>query len=305
MNTLMARPTKFHNETTVSNIPILDTHQHLIYPDKWPYSWTKDIPQLAGRAFHYGDYLQAIEGTGIAGSIFMETSPDDPHWHDETQFVDQLSRRPGSLICGLIANCRPEDKDCFPKFLESIRNDRLVGLRRFLHAVPDKTSQPAHFVENLRLLEKHRLTFDLCVLPRQIPLAIRLARECPKVQFILDHCGVPDVAAGALDPWRDLIRQLAQLPNVACKISGVLAYAKPGEANADAVRPFVDHCLNVFGWDRVVWGSDWPVVLMTSTLRDWVVVSREIVSGEREVNQRKLFHENAARIYGVQLSSME
>jgi predicted TIM-barrel fold metal-dependent hydrolase len=282
-------------------IPILDTHQHLIYPEQWPYSWTRNIPQLAGQPFRYDDYLRAITGAGIAGSLFMETTPDDPHWLAEAPFVDQLSRQPGSLIRGLIANCRPEDKEGFSKFLESMRPDRIVGLRRILHAEPDEVSQPAHFVENLRFLEKYGLTFDLCVLPRQIPLAIRLAWECPNVQFVLDHCGVPDIAAHALDPWRELVRQLAQLPNVACKISGVLAYCRPGKANAEAVRPFVEHCLNVFGWDRVVWGSDWPVVQITSTLRDWVAVSREIVSRESEANQRKLFYENAARIYAVKM----
>lgn len=280
-------------------IPVLDTHQHLIYPERWPYSWTKDIRQLAGKAFHYGDYLQAIAGTGIVGSLFMETTPDDPHWREEASFVDQISRQPGSLIRGLIANCRPEDDEEFSRFLENLPSNWIVGLRRILHVESDELSQRPQFVENIRRLEKHGLTFDLCVLPRQIPLAIRLARECPNVQFILDHCGVPDIAGQALDPWRGLVQQLAQLPNVACKISGLLAYCQPGKANAAAVRPFVEHCLNVFGWERVIWGSDWPVVQITSTLRDWVEISREIVSRECEDNQRKLFYENAARLYGI------
>lgn len=285
------------------SIPILDTHQHLVYPDRWPYSWTTDIPQLAGRAFRYDDYLQAIEGTGITGSLFMETSPDDPHWREETRFVESLSREPGSLIRGIIANCRPEDREGFAPYLDSILNDRLKGLRRILHVVPDELSEPPHFADNLRLLARHSLTFDLCVLARQLPIAARLARACPEVQFILDHCGVPAIAERNFDSWRNHINQVAELSNVACKISGVLAYCRPEQANTEAVRPYVEHCIEAFGWDRVVWGGDWPVVTMTSSLRDWVGVTRELISTESEENQRRLLHQNAGRIYGVQLES--
>jgi len=284
------------------SIPILDTHQHLIYPERWPYSWTRDIAELTGKPFHYDHYLDAIEGTGIAATVFMESTPDDPYWQEETRFVENLSRQPDTLIRGLIANCRPEDKDGFVPYLESILSDRLVGLRRFLHAVPDETSEPAHFVENIRRLAPHHLTFDLCVFARQLPIALRIAKACPEVQFILDHCGVPAIADGAMDPWRAGIRELAALPNVACKISGVLAYCKPGQANTETVRPYVEHCIESFGWDRVVWGGDWPVVTLTSTLRDWVAVSRELVRGESEEHQHKLFHLNAERIYRVALN---
>ena len=280
------------------SIPITDTHQHLIYPDQWPYSWTDGIPQLAGKAFRYADYQRAIAGAGVTKTIFMETSPDDPHFTAETRFVYELAAQPGSLIAGVIANCRLEEPG-FEKYLAGILHPKLVGLRRILHVVPDELSQQSGFVENVRLIGRQGLTFDMCFLARQLPLALELARKCPGTQLILDHCGVPDVAAQALDPWRENIRALAALPNVACKISGVMAYAKPGEANAAAVRPFVEHCLEQFGWDRVVWGGDWPVCNMTTTLGNWVAVSREIVCLAAVADQEKLFFRNADRIYGL------
>ena len=281
------------------SIPITDTHQHLIYPDRWPYSWTDGIPQLVGKGFRYADYQEAIAGTGITKAIFMETSPDDPHFQSETKFVYELAAQPGSMIAGVIANCRPEDKSGFGQYLESIQHAKLVGLRRILHVVPDELSTSSHFAENLRQLPKYGLTFDLCFLARQLPLALALARRCENVQFIMDHCGVPDVAAQALEPWRLDISALAALPNVACKISGVLAYGSAAQANADGVRPFVEHCLEEFGWDRVVWGGDWPVCNMTTTLASWVSVSRELVRDADAADQEKLFHRNAARIYGL------
>ena len=270
---------------------IIDTHQHLIYPDRWPYSWTKGIPQLAGRGFRYEDYLREIEGTGICGAVFMETTPDN--WRDEAGHAYELAGRKDSLIAGVIANCHPEEPG-FEKYLESIQHPKLVGLRRICHVEPDEFSRQPQFIENVRHL---RLTFDLCFLARQLPIAAELVRECPDVQFILDHCGVPDIANGALDPWREHLRQLSRLPNVACKISGVLAYCKPGQATTAVVRPYVEHCLECFGWDRVVWGSDWPVCNLTTRLRQWVATTHEIVQHADETNQKKLFHENAKQIY--------
>lgn len=278
-------------------IPILDTHQHLIDPALGAYSWSNGIPQLAGRNFDYADYLKAIEGTGITQTAFMETTPDN--WRAETPHVYGLAAQPGSLIRGVISNCHPEDDD-FAEHLQSISHPRLSGLRRICHVEPDDFSRSPKFRENVRLAGRQGLTFDLCFFERQLPIALELIRSCPEVQFILDHCGVPDIAAGNLDPWRGYLGDLAAEPNVACKISGLLAYCKPGHATAAAVRPFVEHCLESFGWKRVVWGGDWPVVTMTSTLSDWVAVSRELVRGEDESNQRRLFHENAERIYGIQ-----
>lgn len=275
-------------------IPILDTHQHLISPELMPYSWTNGVPQLENRAFGHEDYLHQIEGTGITGTIFMETTPDV--WRAEAPFVYGLAAREDSLIRGVIANCRPEDEG-FEAYLDEIENPKLVGLRRIGHVEPDELSQSPRFIENVRRLGRANLTFDLCFAARQLPLAANLARVCPDIQFLLDHCGNPDIANGEWDLWSANIRQIAQLPNVACKISGVLAYCKPDEATTEVVRPYVEHCLESFGWNRVVWGSDWPVCNLTTTLAQWVKTSREIVQSASETEQRQLFWGNAERIY--------
>jgi predicted TIM-barrel fold metal-dependent hydrolase len=280
-----------------SEIPILDTHQHLIYPEKFPYSWTAGVPALAGRGFRYDDYLRAAEGTGISGTLFMEAGVADPHWHEETRFVHTLAQEAGSLIQGIIAGCRPEHESGFEAYLESVLSSRLVGLRRILHVEPDELSRRPRFAANVRLLEKYHLTFDLCVLARQIPLAIELVRKCPRVQFILDHCGVPDIASGSMDPWRQYIREIAELPNVACKISGVVAYCASGRDLLETVRPYLDHCLEQFGWERVVWGSDWPVCMSRGDLRTWVDITRRLIAKADEGDKRKLLRDNAIRIY--------
>jgi predicted TIM-barrel fold metal-dependent hydrolase len=171
------------------------------------------------------------------------------------------------------------------------------GFRRVLHTEPDDLSAAPGFAENVARLGRHGLTFDLCTLPRQLPVVAGLVRKCPDVQFILDHCGIPDVKSGGLDPWRDHIRQLAAMPNVACKVSGVVAYGDPEGWTVDDLRPFVDHAIACFGFDRLVWGSDWPVCTLTADLGRWVAASHALVADASADERARLFGGNAIRLY--------
>jgi predicted TIM-barrel fold metal-dependent hydrolase len=281
------------------NSPIIDTHQHLIYPYTGLYSWTHGLDALDGKPFHIEEYRRLAQPAGIVGSIFMEASPDD--WRAEFAHIAQLASQPESGMVGIVANCRPEEEG-FEQYLESIRTEKLVGLRRICHTEHDDLSRQPRFAQNVRHVGTLGLTFDLCFLARQLGIALELARKCPGTQFVLDHCGVPDIAGGIMDSWRSAIRDVAALPNVACKISGVLAYCGPGNATEQAVRPWVEHCIACFGWDRLVWGSDWPVCNIRSSLTDWVEISRQIVQSASEEEQAKLFQKNALHLYGVQLS---
>ncbi|MGD7654747.1 MAG: amidohydrolase family protein [Verrucomicrobiales bacterium] len=277
------------------SIPIIDTHQHLILADRWPYSWTKDAPALAGKVFDYAAYQKAIEGTGIEATVFMETTPDDPHWHEESVLVDGMSREPGSLIRGMILNCRPEH-DGFADYLDGIADLRVSGLRRFLHAAPEGTVESPYFLPSLKELGRRGLPFDLCVFESQLALAEKIARACPDTRFVLDHCGVPKIDGGRFKDWARGISALAKVDNVVCKISGVFAYCPEGEATTARVRPYVEHCIEAFEWDRVVWGSDWPVVTVTSSLRAWVESTREILASEDAHHPAKRLHRNAGEV---------
>lgn len=282
--------------TAAVSIPILDTHQHLIYADRLHYSVATTVPALTGRSFRYEDYVAATEGTGIASTLFMETTADP--WREEFALVQEIAEQPGSLIRGIIAQCPPELATEFQPWLEAHLDHGLcAGIRRICHTEPDQFSLQPAFVSNVRLLGAYGLPFDLCFLGRQLPVAMKLARLCPGTQMILDHCGIPDIAGGEWESWKKSIFELAALPNVHCKISGLLAYCRPHEATLDTVRPYVEHCITCFGWERVVWGSDWPFCNQTTTVDHWVAVSRELVRGESEQNQHNLFRENARRLY--------
>jgi predicted TIM-barrel fold metal-dependent hydrolase/L-rhamnose mutarotase len=270
---------------------IVDTHLHLVYLDKLSYPWLDGAPALK-KQWDATAYFKEAGPLGIETALHMEVDVAEKDMEAETRFV--LGVHP--QIGGAIAAARPENENFAGTLDRLAAMAGVKGIRRVLHTQPDELSQSARFAENVRRLETTGLSFDLCVLARQLPIGRALVSKCPEVQFILDHCGVPDVAGGGLDPWREEIRRLAELPNVAAKISGVVAYAKP-DWTTDDIRPYVEHVIECFGWDRVVWGSDHPVCTLTANLTRWVETTRALISGASQSEQARLLHRNAERIY--------
>ncbi|MEW5974386.1 MAG: amidohydrolase [Acidobacteriota bacterium] len=278
---------------------IIDTHQHLWDVDRFSYSWCQGIPAL-NRSFFMSEYLQATQGIDLEQSVHVEADVDEPFLLDETLEVLQLASERDNPLQGVVAGGRPEQPG-FENYLKRIAgHPNLRGIRRVLHTQPDELGRSASFLQGVRLLEHYGLSFDLCVLSRQLPIAIQIVRSCPGVQFILDHCGVPPVREQQLDPWREHIHRISSLPNVACKISGLVAYADPERWTPEDLRPFVEHAIACFGWDRIMFGSDWPVCSLSAPLKRWVDTLTVLTQDADPVDRIKLFSENARRVYRLE-----
>lgn len=284
-------------------ISLLDTHQHLVYREKASYGWTKDIPPLAEGNFTLDDYKTLTEGLGIGGTLFMETGVDDPDYQQETRFVKSLAENDDNGMIGLISSIRPESDEAFETWLEETIEMGVVGYRRILHVMPDDTSQSDIFRKNVRKIGVSGKTFDICFLPGQLPIACELAKACENTKLILNHCGVPDIAGNGLDPWRQDIKALAQIPNVICKLSGLMAYCAPGTSSLETIEPYVDHVLNCFGPNRMVWGSDWPVVNLAKGLPEWIAVTRKILGKLSADEASSIAYGTAQIVYKVKIQS--
>ena len=284
-------------------ISLLDTHQHLVYREKASYGWTKDIPPLAEGNFTLDDYKTLTEGLGIGGTLFMETGVDDPDYQQETRFVKSLAENADNGMIGLISSIRPESDEGFETWLEETIAMGVVGYRRILHVMPDDTSQSDIFRNNVRKIGVSGKTFDICFLPGQLPIACELAKACENTKLILNHCGVPDIAGDGFDPWRQDIKALAQIPNVICKLSGLMAYCTPGTSSLETIEPYVDHALNCFGPNRMVWGSDWPVVNLAKGLPEWIAVTRKILGKLSADEASSIAYGTAQTVYKVKIQS--
>lgn len=274
----------------------IDTHQHLIFRDRLGYGWTAGLPALAAGDFTVADYQALTVGAGVAATLFMECGVDDGDWQAEARFVAGLVADPANRMLGQIAGCRPEE-DGIEGWLDECADLHVVGLRRILHVVSDEMSQSAQFRASLRAIGRRGLPFDLCFLARQLPVARALLAACPDQHFVLDHCGVPDIAGGDFAAWAAEIRALAAFPNVVCKLSGITAYCAPGAATGAAVAPYVAHVLDCFGADRVLWGSDWPVVNLGAGLPAWIAISRSLLAGLSDTERHAVAQGTARRVY--------
>lgn len=279
----------------MTQITRIDTHQHLVLPNRFQYPWTEKYESLQGQ-FSLEDYQVASRVCGIQGTLFMEADVLEAQAGDEAHYFCQMAEQAANGVWGVIASGRPEYEG-FENYLDGIEHPRLKGIRRVLHVVPDEISQRPIFRQHIAALAERNLSFDLCARSNQLPLVAELVDACPETQFILDHCGGPDIAHGQLEAWAAELKRLAQRVNLVVKISGLPAYCPPGQANAATLRPWVETTIETFGWDRCLWGGDWPVCTLNGTLRAWCAALDEILAGESESNQSKLYVENARRIY--------
>lgn len=279
----------------------IDTHQHLLYPEKFGYSWVDDLPELQG-PFPIEAYEKAAEGCGITHSLFMEVDVDPGQQTAEAHFFSKLFTDNGNYINGIIAKCLPESTD-FLEGLDAIRSPALKGIRRVLHTQPDALSTGPEFRRNIAALAGEGLTFDLCVTQKQLGIALDLVRACPDTSFILDHCGVPSIGehtspeSESWQQWRSGIQALAAQGNVAGKFSGITAYASAGQRTVDGMRPYLTEMLEAFGSTRILWGGDWPVCNLADGLRPWSEISDRLLAELSTDEQQAICIENAERIY--------
>jgi predicted TIM-barrel fold metal-dependent hydrolase len=274
---------------------ITDTHCHIIDRSRLAYPWLAGAPAL-DRDWPAAAYQGEARRVGISRALHMEVDVAEPDIARETAFVEALAREEGSLFAGVIAACRPE-ADGFGEELARAQDRPLVkGFRRVLHVVPDALSQSATFRGNIRRLARADLPFDLCMLARQLPLAIELVDAAPGVRFVLDHCGVPDIAGGGWTSWSRDVAALAERPNVSAKISGVVAYAAP-DWTADGLARWIGHVVECFGAGRLVWGGDWPVCTLGGGLSAWVAATRAILAQASADERAAIYARNAERIW--------
>ena len=281
-----------------ATMPIVDTHQHLWDLSRFKLPWLHGAPKL-DHSFLMKDYRQATEGLNIVKSVYMEVDVEPSQQVAEADYILDLIRQGGTPLVAAVIARRPGSEG-FAEFLARYHDQPAIkGLRRVLHGAdtPPSHCLDKRFVDDIRLLGKAGLSFDLCMRPAELGDAARLIDACPDTSFILDHCGNASVRAKDLSGWKAEIGRIAERKNVVCKVSGIVASAAPGPWTADDLAPIVNHVMDEFGPDRVVFGGDWPVCTLAATFLQWVNALQAIVANRSHAEQKKLFHDNAVRVY--------
>lgn len=298
-------------EEAPRSVPIIDTHQHLWDLGRVQLPWVPLVPHL-NRNYLPKDYAQAAEGLGIVKTVYMEVNAAEQSQQAEADYVLDICRRGDTpMTAAVIGGCPAADH--FRSYILQFKDSPYVkGIRQILRK--GELYADVKFRRGIQFLGERGLCFDLCQGPDYLREAAGLIDACPGTRFVLDHCGNADVKSflppGKDEPaarvaqrrqqaqqWRLGMAAMAQRKNVVCKISGIIASAPKGAWAPEQLAPIVRHCLEVFGPDRVMFAGDWPVCTAVATLREWVGALKQIVADP--VQQRKLFHDNAARFYAL------
>lgn len=294
-------------------LPIIDTHQHLWDLTRFQLPWLSGAPAL-NRSFVLADYAAATAGSNVVQTVYMEVDVAPEQQVDEAEMLIQLCADPATVTAGAVISGRPADPDFVAYMAQFQDQPAIKGVRQVLHVpeTPRGYCLSADFLAGVRHLGQLGRSFDICLRPSELADAVKLAKACPETRFVLDHCGNadPNIVNGSARPaardpfahtgeqWMDDMADLGQLENVICKISGIVARTQPGWKPAD-LAPTVNHCLDAFGPDRVVFGGDWPVCTLGASFKEWADALRAIISHRSEEAQRKLLHDNAAAFYGL------
>ena len=286
----------YQRGTPVEKFPIIDTHVHLWNPKQLRYPWLDKVPAL-NRPYLLKDYISASGELAIKSMVFMEC---DVHMDDglkEAEWITELAKTEPK-IKGIVAYAPLERGEQAEPFIEKLANNPFVkGLRRLIQYESTDFCIEPEFVSGVRMLSRYGLSFDICIFHPQLSNTIRLVEQCPDVQFVLDHIGKPDIKNQLFDPWKQEIKRLATLPNVCCKISGMVTEADFKTWMPTDLQPYIEHVITCFGFDRVMYGSDWPVATQASSYLLWFRTLKNAVSGCSAEEQQKLFQSNGSRFY--------
>ena len=276
---------------------MIDAHHHLWKLSRADYGWIGGgrNPGVAPieRDYLLEDFRALAADNGIAGSIAVQAAQTVA----ETRWLLQQARESRGLIKGVVGWIDMEAADA-PDELSRLAQDTLLrGIRPMLQDIPDVEwiLQPK-IVPALRAVMELDLSFDLLVRPAHLKAAHAMLTRYPDLRAIVDHGGKPEIAEGHWQPWADDIGRIARETSAFCKLSGLVTQARAGWIPSDLQR-YAMHLIECFGAERLVWGSDWPVMLLNADYHGWIAVAKQFVASQSQSDRSAIMNDNAIRFY--------
>lgn len=278
------------------NFPIVDTHVHLWDPAHLRYPWLGDS-EILNTPHLPADFRKACGPVSVERIVFVQCECVPEQCVDEATWVSSLSRQ-DARIQGIVAQASLESGDAIRPTLEALAaNPQVKGIRRLLQPESVDFCLQPDFIRGVHLLPTYGLSFDICIFHRHLANILKLVQQCPEVSFILDHIGKPDIKGQVFEPWKAELKTLAAFPNVWVKMSGLITEADLEHWKKEDLKPYIDHVVNCFGVNRVMYGGDWPVSRLAGDYPDWVEALDWAIQDLPDVDKRKLYRDNAIAFY--------
>jgi L-fuconolactonase len=271
---------------------VIDAHLHSWRLDRGDYEWlSAEAPDL-NRDFGIEDWRAVAGACGVTGGVLVQATPTAA----ETAFMLELADRASDQILGVVGWAELDAADAVAEVERLAVDRRVVAVRPWLQAISDPDwILSARVAPALAALAAAGLRYEALIRPVHLSRIRILAERHPELPVIIDHSAKPDIAADCFQPWADELRRLATNPVVSCKLSGLLTEAG-NRTGRDQLQPYVEVVLEAFGADRVLWGSDWPVVTSVSDYAHWFELARSLVPTQWHA---AVFDGTARQVYGL------
>lgn len=285
-----------------SPVRLIDTHVHFWHPQRLKYSWLRGNA-LLDRPYEVQDYPTTQEIAPEA-LVFVECDADPGQSLEEINFVAAQAQR-DARVRAIVAHAPLEQGGAVEPLLDRVvsSSPKVRGIRRILQSLPDPNTllrSPA-FIAGVRLLPNFGLHFEITVNHTQMDAVIEFVRKLPEIPMVLNHCGKPGIRDGHLAAFQRHANELARCPNVHCKLSGLATEADHQNWTDEQLIPYIDTALQAFGPDRLLYGSDWPVCLLATSVSRWIGVLEQALAGCSQEQLRRIFRDNANALYRLEL----
>ena len=275
----------------------VDAHHHVWRLARGDYGWLQPTAALGPihRDFILDDLKPLLAAAGIDATVLVQAAPTVA----ETEFLLQVAHESEGLVRGVVGWTDLAAPDAIAT-LERLADDPLLkSIRPMLQDLPDPDWITRREVQRaLSALPELRLRFDALVKPRELKALMRMLGRRSDLAVVIDHCGKPDIARGAWQPWADDLATIARHTQAECKLSGLVTEAAKGW-DVDTLRRYVEHVLDCFGPQRVLWGSDWPVVTLAANYAEWIAATDALLASLSAPDVAAIRGDNARRFYGL------
>ena len=277
---------------------MIDSHQHFWKYDRAEYGWIDETMAALRRDFLPADAQREMAAANVQTSIAVQARQT----LEETEWLLELAEE-NPFIAGVVGWVDLQAPDIDEQLDRLSRHPRLVGIRHIVQAEPDGFLERPAFRHGVGRLEHYGLTYDILVYARQLPPAVEFARAFPRQRFVLDHLGKPDVKGKELREWRRHFDLLAALPNVCCKLSGLVTEADWGSWTRPQLGPYIDAALEAFGPSRLMIGSDWPVCTVAASYETVIGLVRDAISEYSESEQAQMLEGTARGFFHLKVEA--
>ena len=273
---------------------VIDTHVHFWHYDKKRDSWITDKMKTLRE-----DYLpQTISGTlrrnGVDGCVAVQADQSEL----ETLFLKELSNS-HDIIKGVVGWVDLQSEKLEERLHYFSQFNIIKGWRHIVQAETDDFLLRPAFQRGVSLLQPFNYTYDILIYPKQLKSALEFVSRFPEQKLVIDHCAKPEISAKKMDDWATLMSEIAKHPNVCCKLSGLFTEAKWKDWSPAEFYPYLDVVFKAFGTDRLLFGSDWPVILLSGIYVQWKSLLEKYMEHFDGEEKEKIFGSNAVRFYNL------